>query len=168
MSMLFDVGEKRKGKKKKRRVEAPVAKQEFVPAPAAKAILEWVEVPRLVCDSGAPEPFRKGEICDCDRFDVVARAPKVLVWGSKPVDAMRCECGWCGTGYWVRVPDGFLPEPTGGDFKFREGVFKGKTVEQVLDLKGGKAYLEYIAAGGGKISPTASEACRKFLSTTGE
>ena len=168
MSMLFDVGETKKKGKKKRRVEAPVAKQEFVPAPAAEAILEWVEVPRLVCNSGAPDPYIEGETCDCTHFDVVARAPKVLVWGSKPVDAMRCECGWCGTGYWVRVPDGFLPEPTGGDYKFRDGVFRGKTVEQVLDAKGGRAYIEFIAAGGEKISPTASEACRKFLTTTGK
>lgn len=168
MSMLFDVGEKKKGKKTKRRVEAPAAKQEFVPAPAVKPILEWVEVPRLYCDSGAPDPFRKGEICNCEHFDVVARAPKVLVWGSKPVDAMQCVCCWCGTGYWVRVIDGFLPEPTGGDFKFREGIFKGKTVSDVLDKKGGRAYLEFIAKGGEKISPTASEACKKFLATTGE
>ena len=156
MSMLWnDPVDDRRGKKSRKRKKAepkPPKVEDPRPILPDPAVIEGIKVPGHVCPG-----------CDFDVFDITHRTMKVLVWGSKPVDAMRCECIWCGLATWRRSDDSILPEPTGGDYKFRDGVFRGKTVATVLDMPGGRDYIIWCAANG--KSPTARKACSTFLET---
>ena len=146
----------RRGKKSRKRKKAEPKPEKVVdtrPILADPNVVEAVRVPGHLCSW-----------CDFDVFDITHRASKVLVWGTKPVDAMRCECIWCGLATWRKSDLSILPEPTGGDYKFRDGVFRGKTVAAVLDMPGGRDYIIWCAENG--KSPTAREACTRYLKET--
>lgn len=142
---------RKKGSRKRKKAEPkpprPADDRPILPDPA---VVEGVKIPGMLCSG-----------CDFDVFDVTHRAPKVLVWGSKPVDSMRCECVWCGLGVWRRSDLSILPEPTGRDYRFRDGVFRGKTVALVLDMPGGADYIRWCAVNG--KTPAAKEACLETL-----
>jgi len=154
--LWHDPVDDKRSKKSRARTKAepkppkPVDTRPILPDPT---VVDAVKVPGHTCPG-----------CDFDFFDITHRAMKVLVWGSKPVDAMRCECVDCGLATWRHSDPSILPEPTGGDYKFRDGVFRGKTVAMVLDLPGGKDYISWCAENG--KSPSAREACARYLKET--
>lgn len=149
----------KRGKKSTKRPKA--AKPE--PRPKVEDTRPILAEPNLL------EAHDFGRVCDncrdekggCTLYDVTHRARRVMTYKARPVDAIRIECVWCGTGQWIREPAGLLDPPDGADYRFTFGVFSGKTVREIATTEKGRKYIEWTAENA--TSPSARKACSVFL-----
>lgn len=75
------------------------------------------------------------------------------------------ECVFCGTGQWIPVVRGHLPEPpAGGDFVFRGGRFDGRTIAQTAREARGMDYLRWAAREHPR--PAVQKACETYLASS--
>lgn len=56
----------------------------------------------------------------------------------------RLECCFCGTMHWVKVIRGHL-KPKAEEFRFRDGICQGMTIDQAAATTNGIDYIEWAA-----------------------
>ena len=70
------------------------------------------------------------------------------------------ECAFCGTGQVVPIIRGYL-QPRQEAFRFRDGRFEGKTIDEAYADRRGRDYVGWAAAEHPRKA--VREACQKFL-----
>lgn len=151
MSLLFDTSpEEPQPKKSRKRAAEPAP-----PAPAeAVATLPAVAVQPL---------GRLDEGVACLDQSCQAQCHDIL---DESGGQWRLECCFCGTGQWIPVIRGHLPEPAeGGDFVFRGGRFDGQTIAQSARTERGMDYIKWAAAEHPR--PAVKKACETYLASLG-
>lgn len=153
----------RRGKKTRSKAKGKAA--------AEPKVEKVIDTRPIIADPNLLEGHDFGRVCDnckdpsqpngCTLYDVTQRARRVLTYRARPVDAIRIECVWCGTGQWIREPAGLLDPPDGADYRFTFGVFNGKTIRQIATTDRGRKYIEWTAEN--STSPSAKKACETFI-----
>lgn len=149
MSLLFDISPddipdaKRKGRQRPKAEEAAEAEPAFTPAFA----------PRTLVILGKIDDVHR-----CARPACGAMAHDII---DIVRDEWLLECVFCGQLRWVGAVLGILDAKEPSEFRFQDGRFAGKTLDEVSRDPVGEKYIRVTA----EKSPAADvrEACRKWL-----
>lgn len=156
MSMLFDVSPtedqvRKKGARPRKAAEATPAGEEQAAAPPLPPVLSQARplLPLGTIDHTYACPDTR---CRAEFHDIVAEDDGDWL----------IQCGFCGTGQWVRAIPGHL-KPREEQFTFRDGRCQGLTLDEAAAMSRGLDYIEWAAAEHPRDA--VKNACQTWLDT---